>query len=133
MTVAELEMDSVLPDELDLFELEAVRNMDRENDALARHLILAGSAGTKAAKQRGEMARLMTVCPQDLNLAGAQFLDFGWSCGIRSHAYSTSSTGSVANDRILTCAATFRLISRSVFALAESGFEMTIGEPASDC
>jgi hypothetical protein len=100
--VAELEVDGILPHQFDLSELESIRDMNRQNDALACHLILAGRARTKTAEQRGEMACFMAVRPQNLNFARAQFLDFGRCGGIRCHAYSTSSTGSAENARMLT-------------------------------
>src|SRR5438094_342088 len=117
MGIAEFEMNGVLADKLDFLELEVVGNMDRQDHALPGHFILAGSTGTEAAKKWRQVTRLMTVRPQDLQFARAEFLDLRGSGGVRGHAYSTSRMGPVAKARMLTCAAIFLLISRNVFAL----------------
>jgi len=82
VSVAEFEMDGVLPDKFDLLELDGVRDVDRQDDALTRHFILTGGAGTQSAKKRRQVTRLVTVRPEDLQFSRTKFLDLCRSSGI---------------------------------------------------
>jgi hypothetical protein len=82
VVVAELKMQGVLSDELNLSKLETIGDVNRKDHALPGHLVLTRGARTKPAKKRSQMPRLMAIRPENLDFAGIELLDFRRSRGV---------------------------------------------------
>src|SRR6516162_6893615 len=116
MSVAPLELQGVLPNQLDFAKFQIIRNVYRKDDAHARHFVLTGRARAHSTQHRSEIMTLLAVRPEDHQFTRTEFFDLRRSACL----HSTSSTGA-SKLRMLTCAATFSAIDRSVRALGAFG------------